>query len=81
MYKNYDYKSEVDGKEYLIKLDFVEKQLYSWQSTSKHLAEGAGGSVSFQEFQVSKSWQNWILRSHGTEVLTTVLQKIAKAMK
>lgn len=76
----YDYKVNIKGKDFFIKLNFTNKILYSWESAAVHLAEGAGGSVSFKEFQESEDWQSWIRKTYGEEILKEVFQKIIKAL-
>lgn len=77
---DYDYKAKIEGKDFFLKLNSGSKTLYSWESAAAHLAEGAGGSATFQEFKESESWQNWIRRTFGTEILAEVLQKIKEAV-
>lgn len=74
--KYYDYKVNIKGKDFFIKLNYTNKRLYSWESAALHLAEGTGGSATFKEFQESESWQNWIRETYGEAKLKEVLQKI-----
>lgn len=76
----YDYKVNVKGKDFFIQLDFTKKIFYSWESAALHLAEGAGGSASFKEFQESESWQDFIRKIYGNEIVEEILQKIRKAL-
>lgn len=76
----YDYKVNIKGKDFFINLDLTKERLYSWESAAVHLAEGAGGSVSFKEFQESEGWQDWIREAYGEEILEEVLQKINNAL-
>ena len=76
--KYHDYKVNIKGKNFFIKLNFSTKRLYSWESAALHLAEGAGGSVSFHEFVESEGWQNWIRKTYGEVILEEILEKIKK---
>jgi hypothetical protein len=78
--KYHDYKKNINGKNFFIELDLNKKILYSWESAETHLAEGAGGSTSFKKFQESDSWQDFIRRTYGEDVLNEVLQKIKAAL-
>lgn len=78
---DYLYKVDIKGKDFFLKLDFDTKTLYSWESAVVHLAEGAGGSASFQKVLTSEGWQSWIQKTWGDDILTEVLEKIKKALK
>lgn len=85
MYNDYDYDYQAydkKGKEQLVKLDVEGQMLYGWQSTRVHLAEGAGGSVTFKDFLKREGWwHNWIRETFGDAVLAEILEKIKKTLE